>query len=174
VTTDTSAAAVERLAAAWDESAEHFGLNNEHAAFCRRSEAVLRALVAERVALRQERDVALTDARDFERQSEIAYAERDAARAEAARLREALEGMLGAFDAWLDSCGTPDSSKTNALCRRLSDNHTAARAALTAAAKEAGLDAATLRIIADELEERGYGSRPVRGLRALAGIIDEG
>lgn len=76
---DTSAAAVE----AWAATLEGGRPSEAHLA------AMLRALL-------KERDAALTDARDFERQSEIAYAERDAARDEAARLREALLGALTA------------------------------------------------------------------------------
>lgn len=83
---DTSAAAVERLA----YGMEHHPLPLKRGSMFRDdAAAMLRALL-------KERDAALTDARDFERQSEIAYAERDAAREAAARLREALLGALTA------------------------------------------------------------------------------
>lgn len=48
--TDTTTEAWQRLRAAWAERAELFGRNNAHAAFCRDSEATLRALAAERDA----------------------------------------------------------------------------------------------------------------------------
>ena len=77
-TPDTSAAAVERMA----YGMEHHPLSLARGSMFRDdAAAMLRALL-------KERDAALTDARDFERQSEIAYAERDAARKALQRIDE--------------------------------------------------------------------------------------
>lgn len=54
---------VEEIAAAWEDRAVYFGQNNAHAAFCRRSSAMLRALAAERAALIKARSSWEDDAR---------------------------------------------------------------------------------------------------------------
>ena len=80
---DTSAEAVGRLAAFHALRQKGYDADEERGlrACAAMTAAMLRALL-------KERDAALTDARDFERQSEIAYAERDAAREALQRIDE--------------------------------------------------------------------------------------
>lgn len=88
--TDTTTEAVERLAQTLRDDADA----NERARYQPYTDGRMRDAAKMLRALAQERDALALDVYDFQKQADIAYAERDAARAEVKRLREALSAFV--------------------------------------------------------------------------------